>query len=112
MKLSKESATLWSRANKKTDAQNGLDGSDPADAFTPPVPIHTLIEQVNTNPGALSQLARRAGELTDAQRVEFLTKYSPPEPKAAKAKPKAAPVSRSFKGLSAARLGFRRCANS
>jgi len=118
MAISNESSDIWARANTKTSAQHGIDGSNPADAFFEIEPVHKLIERVGTDPDALSQLAARSSELTEAQRVAALKAATPPkEPKArkaskAKAKPEAAPAPRSFLGLSASRLGFGKAARS
>ncbi len=96
MPISKESAALWDRANKRTAAQHGLPGSDPADAITKAVTIKSLIRSIGSNPDALELLASRSHELTDAQRMAALKAFAPPKAaKVAKAQPKAAPKARS-----------------
>lgn len=103
MKTQHASADLWDRANKKTSARHGIGA--PADAFSEVIPIHRLVDTVASDPEALSQLARRSGELTEEQRRAALKAYkAPKEPKvrnAAKVKPKAAPpAARGMSGIS------------
>ena len=113
MKTQNASAVLWDRSNAKINAENGM--GNPADAFTPPVPVHKLIKTINSDPESLGRLAARKGEMTEAQRTRALRAYKgPPEApkaarKAAKVEPKSPP---NFKGLSAVRLGFGRGARS
>ena len=90
MKTSNASADLWARANLKTSARHGITGSDPADALTPPVPIHKLIEKIN-EPGNLDLLAARSHELSPEQRRKALRTYRPKEVPKARTAAKAAP---------------------
>ncbi len=92
MKTQNASADLWANAHKRINAQNGM--GDPADAIIKVIPIHTLVETIGTDPAALSQLARRSGEMTEDQRTAALKAFCPPKEapktrKAAKVEPKA-----------------------
>ena len=86
MPISKETAALWDRANRRNAARIGL--GDRADALHQIPTIKALIASIGTNPAALELLAARSHELTDAQRTAAL-KAACPAPKAHK--PKAAP---------------------
>ena len=92
MKTSKASAALWGNANKRTAAQHGLPGSDPADGLHPVITIPQLIKSIGVNPDALELLAARQHEMTPEQRTAALRAGLPPKArKVAKAQPKATP---------------------
>ncbi len=79
---------MWNRATARTNAQHGIGPA--AGAFIPVVPVHTLIETINSDPSALSHLAARRGELSEQQRTAALKAFRAPRDAPRKAAPKVA----------------------